>query len=193
MCSRISRAHEFVRERFPNELTEKEAWHAALDVWIAAQREQVREEARVYCPELTPRRLRVLPYIAVIALTAVVAHFALRPKSEPYVHPAQHELRSAGSRGGHVTRPALDLPAGEERSLIRVVLSEAPHDRAYRIEIADESKTIWTSEVVQPDGDRAFALSLPRGFLRAGNYRLLVFGVDDSGSHLREAYAIRVH
>lgn len=159
----------------------------------------------VYYPDLTPllraksekRWLgRLMSYAAVAAAAVCVTHLAIEPRltretSRPYVHESRYELRGLHSRGGAAETALLELPADEERYLVTIALSESPHDPAYRIELFDGSTPVWRSGSVQPV-DGTFEVSLPRESLRGGTYRLVVFGVDDDGAHLRDEYRLRV-
>jgi hypothetical protein len=172
-------------------------WDDALDSWIAAERERL---GNVYFPELRKPQRRsmrsALAYaVAAIALIGLLTRVAIdtrlaRESSKPYVHESRYDLREMHARGTPATTP-IELPGDEERYLLTVPLSDAPHDPSYRIELTDESQTIWQSRSAQPSNG-SFDVSIARAFLRPGTYRVMVYGVDAAGSHLRDQYRFHV-
>jgi len=203
----------------------KDDWNAALDEWIATERERLGgpptpaeiaafvngelpkadservQELLVYYPELRPlpakpvrRAPAVLRYLP-IAASIVIAMFFFLPRrtpNEPFVIDVKHELRATHVRGRDVPSPPYELPPDEPRSVLAAVLSDPPHDPAYRVEIVDLATGIplWKSSRVQPNDD-AIEVSIPHEFLHAGTYRLDVYGIDRDGLHLRDSYRLR--
>jgi len=156
----------------------------------------------VYYPELTPLldekverkrpAMRWLPLAAslLIAVIAVVQLMTSRREPHPpYVMAAKHELRSEQTRGGETkSPPPYVLPEGEEQYRLAPVLSDPPHDPAYRLEVvylSDEApKRVWMSGLVQPP----FEIVVPREFLRDGLYQLNILGVDGARTHVVEQF-----
>jgi hypothetical protein len=197
----------------------KDDWNAALDAWVAGERERLggpprpeeiaayvrgelpRAEASrvqsllVYYPELTPfltkkpRRRPAVLRYLPIAAVVALAFFMIPRRDAPFAIESKHELHAIELRGRGVA-PPYELPLNEDRLVLAAFLSESPRDPAYRIEIIRNDERIWTSHDVQPTREGALEVAIPRGFLHAGLYRLDIYGVDRHGSYLRDSFLI---
>jgi hypothetical protein len=166
---------------FPEEPEQKVA-----DEAIAAGFQDV--QRRLAGPALT-RRAPVRHYIpTTIAAALALVFFGLYVQAEnrardnargrdvPYVLGAPQELDPDGSRGGGAPTP---LRKDGEAYLLEPHLINQLRFAHYTIELHDQSGVVWTSHSAEPDGNGAFLIAIPHGFLRAGiTYQLQIFGVD---------------
>lgn len=111
--------------------------------------------------------------------------------SEPRVVTDQRVLLPDGQRGGGEVATTV-TPDGDSVLLIAPIIGETIYPE-YRLKIADGTgHVLWSSAALPaPNGD-AFAVLVPRTFLRRGSYQMVLYGI--SGGHEQEVarYSIRV-
>lgn len=157
--------------------------------WAALQKE-IRPAARVV-------RFPVWTALAaaLAMLFAGLYAYEMRQTRLPSLFPLGHELepadRARGTTGG--AQP-IDVSQRENDFLLK--LSNPERYSFYRIEIwpaaGDSGDPLWTSEPAQPRHER-LELTIPRGFLRPGFYRIKVFGLDDRPTpELADQYLVHV-
>ena len=95
--------------------------------------------------------------------------------------------RGAGDEGATLTAH------GESFLLVTPLIVRRDYDR-YRIELRDvaANRTMWRTEALHPREDDAFAILVPRRFLRPGKYQIAVYGVSGSGEEHVASYSLRV-
>jgi hypothetical protein len=156
----------------------------------------------VYYPELTPLlteriekprelrqpffALRLYAAAATLALVTVGAT-AIREHQRsiaPVALSSHHEFTADHTRGAG---PSFVLAGGQRRYLVTAVPTEAPIESAYELEIARNSRVLWTATNVRPI-DNAFVIDIPGEFLAPGEYTLSI----RAGERLVDHYPFRV-
>ena len=155
----------------------------------------------VYDPELTPllslarRRTpwaRVLPVAAGLLITVLSVVHSRWELRRPYVHEARYELQALHARGGPSDPRIHELPPGEERYLLSLVVYTARDYPSYRLELVDaRAKVVWQTSATQPI-DGTFELSVPQALIRGGTHRIDVYGIDGTEARRLESFRVRV-
>jgi hypothetical protein len=115
---------------------------------------------------------------------------------EPRFNLEHRLLLPDGKRGGAAEQPPIPLTSEAEFFLLIPALINHPPYPAYRLEILDLSveppRTIWEGNGLRRRSDDTFEIWVPRAFLKPGNYRLDVYGVEASAEKLLETYTVRL-
>jgi hypothetical protein len=64
--------------------------------------------------------------------------------------------------------------------------------RAEIIDVANRSRTIWSSKAMRRTPDGSFVILVPRDSLKSGTYRLVVYGITGERQEPLSSYALRV-
>jgi len=196
----------------------KNDWDAALDEWVAEERERLggppepeevvaflrgelpaADAARVqallvYYPELTSlldeRKPRVALRWLPIAAGLLIAIVAITQSKR---EPQQPYMIAAKQELRSVMvrgggAPELVLP-DQERWHLAPVLSDPPRDPAYRLEIVSDEPP--KRVWISDLVQPPFELVVPREFLRDGLYQLNVLGIDGARMHVVEQFRFR--
>jgi len=155
----------------------------------------------VYYPELTSlldevetpapwnyARLMTLAAAVVIAVLSVLLVQKTRENREPFAYTARHVVDLRLSRG-HTVAQVYALPVREEKYLLDVLLPDDLPYRAYRVDIVDtrRSKIVWSKDDVQPP----ITIAIRRSFLRAGMYRMDIYGATNARMEMVERCWLR--
>ena len=114
---------------------------------------------------------------------------------EPLVNPEHRLLLPDGQRGA--AQPPISLPATADHFLLKPALMGHPDFADYRLEIVDtsggESRVVWDRKGLRRLSDDTFELWMPRDFLSSEEYRLELYGIDESGEETPLAhYTLRL-
>lgn len=150
---------------------------------------------------LSPAALRFAPIAAAVLLAALLvqSRVALRRANDdalaPRVAGPRFELEPALSARGPSAGPAFVLPEDDESIVLAprldAELRERFHD--FRLAIVDSSgATVWKSPTIRPRTGQPLELTLHRGFLGAGVYRLDAYGLEEHDWQKVASYDLRV-
>lgn len=120
---------------------------------------------------------------------------ALPAAPQPQINPADVNLRPIGDVTRSTQRETVQqISAGSPAILYLDAVHEETHRGGHTISIEDAaSKVVWRSEglVLDEDADN-YAIALPAGSLRPGDYTIRVYGLNGGQREPAETYAIRV-
>lgn len=114
--------------------------------------------------------------------------------SRPQVNAPVVDLFPASPLRGEERQPAVVELASAGR-FVTLILSPkgAPDFADYRVEIlSSEGRDVWSAEGLEKDDHGSFTLVLPGGFLRPGDYRLRLYGLDGEARQFLEEFRLRV-
>jgi hypothetical protein len=159
-----------------------EDW-AAIEAAIATQ------------PKDEPSSLRwLLPLAAALVVAFLAGRYSDAPHPEPRLHSGRLILEPQLTRGS--TPEIADLPPEAKSIMLELRLGTETAFPRCRVDVVSiEStppRTVWSNEVALAS-ENALELSLPRGFLAPGLYRIDVAGVNGSKAEPLERYIVRVH
>ncbi|HEX5757835.1 MAG TPA: hypothetical protein VF121_01440 [Thermoanaerobaculia bacterium] len=150
-----------------------------------------------------PRRDRLWRPLALAAsLLAVVSgglyvqsQREVRELREPRANPEQRLLLPDGGRGA--AGPDILLPPAADHFLLTPVLVGHPDFADYRLKIIDvsgrEPRVIWDRTGLRRLSNDTFELWVPRAFLSSEEYRLELYGIDESRKEtLLAKYTLRL-
>jgi hypothetical protein len=104
------------------------------------------------------------------------------------------QIEEGGNRGGVDPGDLVPLDGGSAR--LRLLLARSPAFARYRLEIvnpaANPPQPLWSATTTLREGDPAFHLELPRGFLKPGRYRINAYGIEGSKERIEAVFTIRV-
>ncbi|HKO01331.1 MAG TPA: hypothetical protein VJ032_06550 [Thermoanaerobaculia bacterium] len=127
----------------------------------------------------------------VLALGGLLWLAQARRVDEPRVLSGGQLLMPEGRRGGSTPGPVLSFDG--ESQLVSVSVIGQQEFPAYRLDIVNSSdRRLWASGVVKPRTDETFGIMLPRKFLKPGEYRIVLYGVDGERSERLNAYGFVV-
>ena len=112
---------------------------------------------------------------------------------EPRVLPDPQQLYADGHRGG--AGEAVTLTGSDEVFVLIVPLYNPGAFEQFRLEIVDAgpgARTLWRGEVQPRRPDDTFRIEVPRSYLDAGRYRVVLYGVDGAREQRIDTYTIRV-
>jgi hypothetical protein len=142
--------------------------------------------------------LRFWRAFGAIAATLAVVFGALlwRAQTElkkPQAVWEQQELYSDGRRGVEGTPKTLTAN-GESYLLVPALGSDLTAEklRAEIVDVANPSRTVWSSDAVPRTSDGSFVILVPRDSLKAGTYRLLVYGITGERQEPLSSFTFRV-
>lgn len=185
-------------------LTPAELAHdrARLLARIAADSDAAPERRRWFSMAwLSPATLRFAPLAAAVLLAALLvqSRLALRRSDQerlaPRVAGPRFELEPALSARGPSRGPAFVLPANETSVILAPRLDDdiRARYRDYRLALVDgNGRTVWQSATIRPTAAQPLELTLPRGFLDAGTYRLDTYGLEVDEWQKLASYDLRV-
>ena len=157
--------------------------------WASMQKRMHRQ------PPATGRVLQFWRYSAAIAATVAITFGALLWQlnsrlDQPRVVWEQQILFPDGRRGPG-TEPATLTAQGESVLLILPLIGQRDYDR-YRIEVVNTAtdQPIWSSEALRPE-ESAFAILVPRRFLKPGTYRVVIYGASGTSEERLATYSLR--
>lgn len=133
----------------------------------------------------------VLLFGAVLWRAQTTAHVPRIVNAQEEVSVPLTPLTQGGKRGLGSSVETLDDDG--QPVLLLVPVDNAEFSK-YRMELMrdDPAGSVWSSGDVPLGGENAFRVLLPAGYLKRGNYRLVLNGVDATGPHFLAYYAIRV-
>lgn len=158
--------------------------------WAAMQKRMQREP-----PAEHGRVLQFWRYSAAVAATVAAVLGAMLWQlnarlAQPRVVWEQQILFPDGRRGPGTDAVTLTAK-GESVLLILPLIGQRDYDR-YRIEVVDAAsdRAIWSSSAERPEDD-AFAILVPRRFLKPGAYRVAIYGVSGASEERLATYSLR--
>lgn len=117
-----------------------------------------------------------------------------RELSEPRVAADEQLLLPDGQRGGGDASAV--LRAGGESSLLVVPLISQPQFELYQLELVDLNasvpRTLWSSDPLHRRDNDSFAVLVPRSFLKAGKYQIVMVGISGERRERLSTYSLRV-
>lgn len=118
-----------------------------------------------------------------------------RELREPLVNPEHRLLLPDGERGA--ARPDILLPAAADHFLLKPALVGHPDFADYRLKIIDtsgpEPRVVWDRTGLRRLSDDTFELWVTRDFLSSEEYRLELYGIDESREEtLLTKYTLRL-
>jgi hypothetical protein len=99
-------------------------------------------------------------------------------------------LSPDGSRGNGDT-PVTLTPAGNSFFMVVPLIGHPPFDE-YHLELMDGGRSLWRSSALQRSADDSFAILVPRSFLKAGSYQVVLYGEDGSHEEKLATYSVSV-
>ena len=108
----------------------------------------------------------------------------------PHVVSTEQLLLPDGNRGGaHATILSV---AGDSYLLVATLINAARFS-SYRLEITDSgAKPLWSQAGLQPRDNDTFAIIVPRTFLPAGEYQVVLYGENGARGERIATYTVRV-
>jgi len=182
-------------EPFPAEGAEPGDPDYLSDEEFAAHWASMQKRLRRKAPASTGRVLQFWRYSAAIAATvAVVLGGMLWQLSSKLAQPRlvwEQQVLFPDGRRGPESEPATLTAQGESVLLILPLIGQHGYDR-YRIDVVSGAadRAIWSSEALRPEDD-AFAILVPRRFLKPGTYRVVVYGLSGDSEERLAAYSLR--
>jgi hypothetical protein len=114
--------------------------------------------------------------------------------ARPQVIPDEFVLVPDGRRGPGDAATVV-TPRGDSYLLVAPVINPERYDK-YHLEIAavtpNGAQTVWRSGLLTRREDDTFLISLPRTFLGAGLYRVVVYGSNGGPEEQLASYSVRV-
>jgi hypothetical protein len=83
------------------------------------------------------------------------------------------------------------LTAQGERVLLIMSTGAAGFER-YRVEISDGNEVRWKSAILEPPNEDSLSIEVSRGFLKAGRYRIVVYGIDGTAESRLDTFTLLV-
>ncbi len=112
-------------------------------------------------------------------------------RDEPRVLGDARELFAGGQRGG--SSPPVTLDAAGTATVLIVPLYGAGSFERYRLElIGANDRVLWRSGLLARPADDAFRIDVPGAWLDAGEYRVVLYGVDGTREQQLDTYSLRV-
>ncbi|HEV7238575.1 MAG TPA: hypothetical protein VGQ36_04980 [Thermoanaerobaculia bacterium] len=111
----------------------------------------------------------------------------------PRVLPEAQQLFADGQRGGE--GGAVTLTGTDDVFVLVVPLYNPGTFGQFRLEIAGVepgARPLWRGEVQPRRADDTFRIEIPRAYLDAGRYRVVLYGIDGAREQRLETYTIRV-
>jgi len=147
--------------------------------------------------DATQRRTRAWQWTSAALAAALVVAFVglVRFRQEslaPRVASDAQLLLPDGQRGAGDPFPP--LTAQGDSFVLMASLINPPPFPAYQLEIVDAgaSNIVWTSAALQRPANDTFQIVVPRSFLAAGKYRIIVYGVNGARQERLASYSLRV-
>ena len=112
---------------------------------------------------------------------------------EPHVLPDAQQLYADGQRGP--AGEAVTLTGSDEVFVLIVPLFNPGAFEQFRLEIVETepgARTVWRGDLQSRRSDDAFRIEVPRSYLDAGKYRVVLYGVDGTREQRIDTYSIRV-
>lgn len=117
-----------------------------------------------------------------------------RELREPRVLETMEIFPDHGSRGAGESSTL--LTAKGDVLLLDVMLSNASRFDRYRVEMtgmtAKQPASPWKSPTIRPGNDEVLSIMVPRAYLKPGQYRIVVFGIDGAREERLDTYTLRV-
>ena len=112
--------------------------------------------------------------------------------ADPRVVWEQQVLFPDGHRGAGGTPTELTA-RGETVLLVIPLIGEGTHSQ-YRIDInrVSSGRTVWNSGALATSEDATFSILVPRRFLEAGDYQVVMIGISGSAEERLATYSLRV-
>jgi len=131
---------------------------------------------------------------AIAATVAVVLGTLLLQTSLKLAQPRavwEQQVLFPDGRRGASSETATLTAKGESVLLIMPLIGQRDYDR-YRIEVVDAAseRPIWRNDALRPEDD-AFAILVPRRFLKPGTYRVVIYGISGAGEERLATYSVR--
>jgi hypothetical protein len=161
-------------------------------------------QKRLRGPAETKESARVLPFWPTMAAAAALlivfsgllirAHRdpeSVRQPATPSIAIDETFLLPGGQRGLAAEGPTVSNAA----DVLLVAPLMTPKEYAdYRLDIVDarDSRVVWTSTGLRRRADSSFQILVPRGFLKPGKYRLVVYGLEGKAREEVGTYAVVV-
>jgi hypothetical protein len=118
-----------------------------------------------------------------------------RQLAEPR-NPDRRLLLPDGQRGGAAAQPPIELPASAAPLLLQPALIHAPPFADYRLDIEDLTgptpRMIWRRAGLHRNSDDTFDILVPRSFLPAREYRLVLYGLGSGPAQRLSAYTLHL-
>ncbi|HXO22486.1 MAG TPA: hypothetical protein VOA87_21405 [Thermoanaerobaculia bacterium] len=115
---------------------------------------------------------------------------------EPRYNVEHRLLLPDGQRGGTLEQPPIPLPSEADYLLLIPALINNPRFPDYRLDIVDlgtkPPRVIWTATGLRRRSDDTFEIWVPRSFLKPGEYRLVVYGLDGGRQETLATYTVRL-
>jgi hypothetical protein len=174
------------------------AWQS-LQTRLAALAEETAPRRRPRLRLASPRPAYALAaalLIGVVGLSFRVWHLerGLADLSQPQVNaPVVDLLPASPLRGEPGERAVVELAPASRFFALILSPKGAPDDAGYRVEIRDAGgRSVWSEDGLEKNPHGSFTLILPRGFLRPGEYRLRLYGLEAGREQLIEEFPLRI-
>ncbi|MEA2325399.1 MAG: hypothetical protein QOE68_358 [Thermoanaerobaculia bacterium] len=156
--------------------------------WKALQKRRQR-------PDRTPQYWRAFGAIAA-ALAVVFGGLLWRAQTElkkPLAVWEQQDLYPDGQRGLG-GQPNTLTAKGESYLLVPPLPADLAVDkvRAEIVDVANPSRTVWSSKALPRTPDGSLVIVVPREFLKPGTYRLVVYGITGERQEPLRSFTLRV-
>jgi hypothetical protein len=112
---------------------------------------------------------------------------------DPRVLPEAQQLYADGQRGG--SGEAVTLTGNDDVFVLIVPLYDPGAFERFRLEIVDVepgARTLWRGDAQTRRSDDTFRIEVPRSYLDAGKYRVVLYGVDGTREQRLDTYTVRV-
>ncbi|HVS00497.1 MAG TPA: zf-HC2 domain-containing protein [Thermoanaerobaculia bacterium] len=134
--------------------------------------------------------------VAVVGLSLRVWHLerGMADLSHPQVNaPVVDLLPASPLRGEPGERAVVELAPASRFFALILSPKGSPDYAGYRVEILDAGgRTVWSEKGLEKNRHGSFTLILTRGFLRPGEYRLRLYGLEGGTGQLIEEFQVRI-
>lgn len=135
-------------------------------------------------------------FAAVVGLSLRVWHLerSMADLSDPQVNaPVVDLLPASPLRGEPGERAVVELPPDSRFFALILNPKGSPDFAGYRAEILDAGgRVVWSEDGLEKNPHGSFTLILSRRFLRPGDYRLRLYGLEGGAGRLLEEFRVRI-